>query len=151
MRPLTYKCPMAILLLLLAGASSLALLSTDTAWIALPQTCSWYFVGASIALVLYALSLVPGRVIISDEGLCQKLLFSELRLRWEEMVEWRHSICGVEVEEPQMRAQTVGRWHSHFWIRDKAGRKHHLKIWLVFRWRSKQLADIMRMKGIQGG
>ena len=151
MRPLTYRCPATVILLITTGAAGLALLGTNTSLVELPASSTWYFVGAAIALLLYGLSLLPSKVIISDDGIRQSLLFSEWRLSWAEMVEWRHSSCGVEVEEPKMRAETRGKWHSGFWIRDKSGRIHRLKSWLVFRQRSKHLADILRKKGIEGG
>jgi hypothetical protein len=38
-----------------------------------------------------------------------------------------------------------------FWIRDRRGRKHDLKSWLVFgKRRSQQLAQAMRARGIDG-
>ena len=151
MRTLTYRCPVAVILLILTGATGLAFLGTNTFLVELPAWCAWYFVGAASALLLYGLSLLPSKVTISDDGIRQSLLFCEWQLSWAEMVEWRHSSCGVEVEKSEMRAKTFGKWHSDFWIRDKSGRIHRLKSWLVFSKRSKHLAEILRKKGIEGG
>ena len=151
MRPLTYRCPVAIIVLIVAGAAGLVFLGANTSLIQLPESYAWYFVGAASALLLYGVSLFPSKVTISDDGIRQSLLFSEWRLKWAEMVEWRHSSCGVEVEELEIRAKTFGKWHSAFWIRDKSGRIHRLKSWLVFRKRAKRLAEMLREKGIEGG
>jgi len=108
--------------------------------------------GVSVGMMLYALTLLPTQLVISDDGIWQKLLFSELRLRWEDVVEWRHCDGGAECEDREMRDRTKNRLHStEFWVRDKAGKKHQLKRWLVFGRRSKQVADIMRERGIEGG
>ena len=47
---------------------------------------------------------------------------------------------------------TTDKWHSiEFWVKDKAGKKHHFARWLVFGVGSKQVAQIMRDRGIEGG
>lgn len=103
-------------------------------------------------MVLYALTLLPTRLVISDEGACQQLIFSELRLRWEDLAEWRDCYGGEEFGVGEFRALAKNRWHStEFWVKDKTGRKHHFKRWLVYGRRSKQLAEIMRERGIDGG
>jgi hypothetical protein len=148
----TYRCPKVMLALLLAGAVAIGFLSTDTMLVGLPPSSSVYFIVVSTALVLYAFSIAPTRLVLSDDGLWQKTMFSELRLRWDDMVEWRHCEEGPDFEAPEKRASTMGKWHGkEIWIRDKSGRKHYLKRWLVFGKRSRQLADWMRSKGIQGG
>jgi hypothetical protein len=113
---------------------------------------SWGLIGVTIFMVVYALILLPTRLVISDEGITQKLLFSESRVRWEDMVEWRDCISGEEFEKGEMKTQTKGKWHStEFWVKDKTGRKHCFKSWLVFGTRSKQVADILRERSIEGG
>jgi hypothetical protein len=117
-----------------------------------PKVTAWGIGGVALVMVGYALALLPTRLVISDDGIWQKLLCSELRLRWEDMVEWRHCDGGAEFEDGQQREWTKNRWHSiEFWVKDKAGRKHHFKRWLVFGRRSKQIAGIMRERGIEGG
>jgi hypothetical protein len=152
MRPLTFKCPIWILGVLVAGASApLALIPLIPA-LGWPPATKLVIVGVEIAIFLYAFTLLPTKLVISDDGLWQHLLFSELRLRWADMAEWRHCDGGAEYEKGEMRERTKNKWHNmEFWIRDKSGKKHHLKRWLVFGSRSKQLADIMREKGIEGG
>ena len=101
---------------------------------------------------VYALTLLRTRLVISDEGVYQKLLFSESRLRWEDMVEWRHCDGGEKFEAGEFRERTKGKWHFiEFWVKDKTGKKHYLKRWLVFGRRSQQVAEIMRERGIDGG
>ena len=57
-------------------------------------------------------------------------------MQWKDIVEWRY-----------VRALD----HEDFWVRDSTGKKHHLKRWLVFgKRRSKQVAEIMREKGVVG-
>ena len=152
MRPVTYKCPVWIFSLLLAGAiAPLAFIPLIPA-LGWPPVTKLVLNGVEVAVVLYALTLLPTKVVISDDGLWQKLLFSELRLRWEDMVEWRHCDGGAEYEEAEMRERTRNKLHSkEFWIRDRTGKKYHLKRWLVFGKRSKQVAEIMRERGIEGG
>jgi hypothetical protein len=117
-----------------------------------PPATTWILIGISVFMLAYGLALLPTRLVISDEGICQKLLFSESRLRWEDMVEFRHCEGGAEFEKGELRAQMRNRTHSiEFWVKDKTGRKHHFKRWLVFGRRSKQVADIMRERGIDGG
>ena len=117
-----------------------------------PPVMFWVLVGVAIFMAAYALTLLPTRLVISDEGVCQKLFFSELRVRWEDIVEWRHCDGGEEFEVGDLRAQTKSKWHSiEFWVKDKTGRHYHFKRWLVFGRRSKLIADIMREQGIAGG
>jgi hypothetical protein len=81
-------------------------------------------------------ALLPTKLVLSDEGLIQKQLLSELRLKWTDIAEWRY-----------FRVQDV----EGFWIRDKAGKQHDLKRWLVFGMRrSKLVAEILRQKGVVG-
>lgn len=152
MQPVVFKCPRWIIVVLLVGAMaplSLVPLIPELGW---PPKIVGFIVGLSIFIILYAMTLLPTRLIISEEGVYQKLLFSELRLRWEEMVEWRNSEGGVEFESGELRERTMNKWHSNqFWVRDKKGKKHYFKGWLVSGPTSKQLADIMRAHGIEGG
>src|SRR5206468_9358212 len=106
-------------LLALGAAAPLGILPLVRAegW---PPSVAWILVGVAVFLFLYALTLWPTRLVISDEGVCQRLLFSESRLRWEDMVEFRHCDGGAEFEEAELRAQTRNRWHSiEFWVKDK--------------------------------
>jgi|GEM_PF-3769453 hypothetical protein len=103
-------------------------------------------------MLVYAFMLLPTRLFISADGIWQKLLFSEWRLPWEDIVEWRYCQSGVELESGEMRQRTKGRWHGNqFWVRDKAGKKHYFKGWLVFGRRAQQVAQLMRERGIEGG
>lgn len=152
MRPVTFRCPAWMFALLALGAvASLGILPVVRAegW---PPMVAWILIGVAGCLLLYALTLLPTRLIISDEGVYQRLLFSESRLRWEDMVEFRHCVGGAEFEDGELRGQTRNRWHFiEFWIKDRAGRRHYYKRWLVFGRRSKQVADILRERGICGG
>jgi hypothetical protein len=151
-RPLTFKCPAWIFGVLLAGAIAPLALIPLIPTLGWPPATKLVIAGVVIAIFLYAITLLPTRLVISDDGLFQRLLFSELRLRWEDMAEWRHCEGGAEFEEGEMRERTKNKWHSkEFGIRDKAGKEHHLKRWLVFGKRSKQVAAIMRERGIKGG
>jgi len=138
-------------LLTVGAIASLALLPVVGAegW---PPVTFWVLVGVAIFMVAYALTLLPTRLVVSDDGICQQLVFSETRLQWRDMAEWRHCDGGEQFETGDLREQTKGKLHSiEFWIKDKAGRKHCFKRWLVFGRRSKFIADIMRTKGIAGG
>jgi hypothetical protein len=117
-----------------------------------PAFVAWIIAGVALTLVVNAMTLLPTRLVVSDDGIYQKLLFSELRLRWEEMTEWCHCVGGEEFEEGVMCERAKGRRHSmEFWVRDKARKKYYLKRWLVYGRRSKELGDIMRQHGIEGG
>jgi hypothetical protein len=152
MRTVTYKCPVWIVVLLLAGSiAPLALLPVMPVFEGAPAARASLIV-AGLAIALYALTLLPTKLLVSDEGLRQKLLFSELRLRWEDIVEWRHCEGGADFEQGDLRATTRNRLHSmEFWVRDRSGTKHYFKRWLVFGRRSKEIADLMRAKGVPGG
>ena len=152
MRSVILRCPSWMFGLIVAGAfAPLAIVPLARAdeW---PAVTPWILVAASALMLLYALMLLRTRLVISDEGVCQTLLFSESRLRWEDIVEWRHCEGGAEFEEGEFRAQTKNRWHlTEFWVRDRTGHKHRFKRWLVFGKRSRQVAEIMREHGIAGG
>jgi len=152
MRPVTFRCPAWMFALLALGAvAPLGILSVvrSQGW---PPVVAWILVGVTVCLLSYGLTLLPTRLVISDEGVYQRLLFSESRLRWDDMVEFRHCDGGTEFEEGELKARTMGKWYSiEFWVRDKTGRKHRFKRWLVFGRRSKQVADILRERGIGGG
>jgi hypothetical protein len=152
MRPVIFKCPLWTFALLALGAAATFGIIPVVRVERWPPSVAWVLIGVALFLFLYALTLLPTRLVISDEGIYQRLLFSESRLRWEDMVEFRHCDGGAEFEEGELRAQTLGKWHTmEFWIKDKAGRKHHFKSWLVFGKRSRQIADILRERGIGGG
>jgi hypothetical protein len=152
MSPITSRCTRPTFGLLVTGALApfalLPLASTEH-WLPLVKAA---LLVTQLGVLVYALLLLPTKLVISDEGIWQKLPFRECRLRWEDMVEWRHCVGGEQCEEPELRKATFGKWHEiEFWIRDRTGRKHRLKKWLVFGARSKQLADMMRARGIKGG
>jgi hypothetical protein len=152
MRPVIFRCPRWIFGLLLVGAIAPLLILWLIPTLGWPPVTAWIIGGVALAMVVYALTLLPTQLVISEEGIWQKLLFSELRLRWKDMVEWRHCDGGAEFEEGELRERTMNRSHSiEFWVKDKTGRKHHFKRWLVFGRRSKQVAEIMRERGIEGG
>ena len=122
--------------LLLAGAIALLILLPLIPELELPASTSWGVSGVSISIVVYALTLLPTKLVVSDEGLWQKQLGSELRLHWKDIEEWRY-----------VRVQDV----EYFWIRDRAGNQHQLKSWLVFgKERSQRLAQILRQNGVLG-
>jgi hypothetical protein len=100
-----------------------------------PHVVQWILAGVAVFMVAYALTLLPTQFVLSDEGLWQKLLFSELRLRWEDMAEWRY---------------TVGTEGDYLWIKDRAGRKHRPKRWLVFGQRMTEVVGVLQEKGIKG-
>lgn len=95
----------------------------------------WILAGVAVFLAVYALTLIPTRLVLSDAGLSQKLLVSELRLRWEDMVEWRY---------------TIGPEGDYLWIQDRDGRKHQPKRWLVFGKRIAEFVAVLRERGIKG-
>ena len=152
MRPVIFRCPPWMSGLLVVGAlAPLGMLSLirSLGW---PPAAVWIVAGVAVFIIVYALTLLPTRLVISDEGIYQKLLFSRSRLRWEDVVEWRHCDGGAEFEEGELRAQIKNMWHSiEFWVKDKTGKKYHFKRWLVFGRRSKLVADILRERGIAGG
>lgn len=122
--------------LLVAGAIALLILLPLIPELELPANTTWIIAGVSIALIVYALTLLPTKLVVSDEGLWQKQLGSELRLQWKNIEEWRY-----------VRVQDV----EYFWIRDRAGNRHQLKSWLVFgKERSQRLAQILRQNGVVG-
>jgi hypothetical protein len=101
-----------------------------------PASIVWILCAAAVFMIVYALSLLPTKLEVSDDGLLQKQLLSELRLRWPDIAEWRY-----------VRMQDV----EGFWIRDKHGKEHRLKSWLVSgKRRSKQLAEVLRQRGVVG-
>jgi len=122
--------------LLLAGAIAplaiLALIPTF-GW---PPILKWILAGVAVFMAGYALTLLPTKLVLSEEELWQKQLLADLRLRWTDMAEWR-----------SVRVRDVER----FWIQDRTGRKHELKRWLVFgKQRSQQVAAVLRQKGVAG-
>ena len=66
-------------LLTVGAIASLALLPVVGAegW---PPVTFWVLVGVAIFMVAYALTLLPTRLVVSDDGICQQLVFSETRL-----------------------------------------------------------------------
>jgi hypothetical protein len=134
MRAVTFKCHISVFVLLFSGAAAFAFLGYNSKTVALPQSCTWFLMGA--AVVSYGISLIPTRLTLSDEEVWQKLTWSDLRLRWGDITEWQY----VEGDEG-----------NNFWIRDRSGKKHQLKGWLVCsKRRVNQVVEIMRQKGIPG-
>jgi hypothetical protein len=152
MKPVIYRAPVALHFLLLAGAVALGLLGLSPAFAEFSRSGSIVCVGIATGLVLYALSLGSSKLVLSDEGLSQKLLASEFLLRWEDIVEWRHCEGGSDFETGESRDSTMNKHHFiEFWLQDTRGKRYYLKRWLVFGKRSRLLADVLRQKGIQGG
>jgi hypothetical protein len=136
MRPVIFRCPFWMFGLLVAGAVApfgfFPLISTF-GW---PPTTRWILAAVAVFMVVYALTLLPTKLVLSDEGLYQKQIFSELRLGWKDIAEWRY-----------FRVQDV----EGFWIRDRNRKKHDLKRWLVFgKQRPKQVAAVLREMGVVG-
>jgi hypothetical protein len=102
-----------------------------------PPVTKLIIAAAEFGLVVYALTLLLTKLVLSEEGLYEKQLFSELKLQWNEIAEWRW---------------VKDSWCPDFWILDNTGKKYQLKRWLVFgRNRSRQVVEIMRSRGIVGG
>ncbi len=136
MRPVIFRCPAWMFGLLIAGAIAPFAFFPLIPAFGWPPITKWILTAVAVSMVVYALTLLPTKLVLSDEGLCQKQLFSELRLAWKDIVEWRY-----------IRVQDV----EGFWILDRSGRRHDLKHWLVFgKQRSKQLAEVLRQMGIVG-
>ena len=135
MRPIIFKCPTWMAGLLIAGAvaplGTIALIPT-LGW---PPVIEWILAGVAAFMVAYALTLLPSKLVLSDEGLWQRLLVSELRLRWEDMAEWQY---------------TIGPEGNYLWIKDQIGRKHHPKRWLLFGRRIAEVIEILQEQGIKG-
>jgi hypothetical protein len=131
-----FKCPNWVFGSLVTSALvplALLPLATEFDW---PTYVKYLIVLVGFLTMLYACSLVPTRLVVSEDGLLQKEIFSDLHLRWTEITEWR---C-VSVAQ-----------YQDFWVRDRAGKTHHLGRWLIFgRERSRQIAELMRRKGISG-
>jgi hypothetical protein len=136
MRPLIFRCPPWIFGLLIVGALvPLGILPLIPAF-GWPPVTAWILGGLAVFMVVYALTLLPTKLEVSDAGLYQKQLLSELRLPWSDIAEWQY-----------FRVQDV----EGFWIRDRRGKKHDLKRWLVFgKRRSQELARVMRERGVAG-
>ena len=136
MRPVIFRCPAWMFALLIAGATGPLVLLPLIPALGWPPILKWILAGVAVFMAGYALTLLPTKLVLSEEGLWQKQLLSELRLRWTDMAEWRY-----------VRVQDVER----FWIRDWTGKKHELKRWLVFgTQRSTQVAAVLRQKGVAG-
>lgn len=136
MRPLIFKCPPLMFFLIIVGAMAPFAVFPFIQALDWPPATRWILAGVAFFMILYAVTLLPTKLVLSDDGLYQKQLFSELKLPWSEIAEWRY-----------VRVRDVER----FWIRDRRGKKYDLKTWLVFgKRRSRQLAGVMREKGIVG-
>ena len=136
MRPMIFRCPPWMFSLLIAGAIAPFAFFPLISAFGWPPMTKWILFAVAVFMVLYALTLLPTKLVLSDEGLCQKQLFSELRLGWKDIAEWRY-----------IRVQDV----EGFWIRDRTGKQYDLKRWLVFgKQRSKQVAEVLRQRGVVG-
>lgn len=136
MRSMTFRCPAWMFALILFGAfGPLAILPivSSFGW---PPVVSWILGVVAAFMIVYAFTLLPTKIEVSDAGLFQKQMLSELRLSWSDIAEWQY-----------FRVQDV----EGFWVRDRRGKKHDLKRWLVFgRRRSQELAQVMRERGVDG-
>jgi len=136
MRPVIFRCPAWMFGLLIIGALGPLTILPMVSSFGWPSVVAWILGAVAAFMVVYALTLLPTKLEVSDEGLCQKQLLSEFRLSWADIAEWRYT-----------RVQDV----EGFWIRDRRGKKYDLKRWLVFgKRRSQQLAEVMRERGIDG-
>jgi hypothetical protein len=135
MRPMIFKCSFWMVGLLFAGAVAPLVLIPLVPSFGWPLAVQWILAGVAAFMVVYALTIIPTRLVLSDDGLWQKLLLSELRLRWEDMAEWRY---------------TIGPEGDYLWIRDRDGRKHQPKRWLVFGQRMAEFAAVLQERGIKG-
>ncbi len=136
MQPVVFRCSRLLFGLLLTGGVALAALAAMVPALGFPIVARNCLIGAAVGLVIYALTLLPTKLVLSQEGLCQKQLLTELNLQWGDIAEWRY-IRSYDGEV--------------FWIRDKRGTKHEFKHWLVFgKRRSKQVAELLRQNGVLG-
>ena len=136
MRPVIFRCSAWMFGLLIIGALAPLWILPLIPALGWPPVSGWILAGVAFLMVVYALTLLPTKLVVSDDGLIQKQLFSELRLSWSEIAEWRY----VKVQDVE-----------GFWIHDRSGKKHPLKGWLVYgKRRSKQLAELLRQKDIVG-
>ena len=136
MRPVIFRCSPLMFGLLIVGALAPLVIIPLVPALGWPSVTEWILAGIASFMAAYALTLLPTKLVVSDDGLFQKQLLSEVRLSWPEIAEWRY-----------VRVQDV----EGFWVRDKRGKKHTLKSWLVFGTRrSKQLAELLRQKGVVG-
>ena len=136
MRPVVFRCPRWMFGFLIVGALApigVLPLSLSLGW---PPATGRGLAAVGVFMAVYALTLLPTKLEVSDDGLRQKQLLSELKLPWSDITEWGY-----------FRTHDV----EGFWIRDRKGRKHDLKKWLVFgKRRSQQLAEVLREKGVVG-
>jgi hypothetical protein len=135
MRPIIFKCPPWLFGLLILGAVAPLGVIPLVPVLGWPQIVQWILVGVTALLVVYSLTLLPTKLVLSDEGLWQKLLVSDFRLRWEDMAEWQY---------------IIGPEGNYLWIKDQVGRKHRPKRWLVFGRRIAEVVEILQEKGING-
>jgi len=90
--PVTFRCPLYIFAILLAGALAPFAIFPSIPSMGWPPIVKSIIIGGQIALIVYAAMILPTKLVISDEGIRQKLLISEVRLRWEEIAEWWHCV-----------------------------------------------------------
>ena len=136
MQPVILRCPFWMFGLLVGGAIAAFALIPFIPAFGWPPLVRWVLVAVAVFIVVYALTLLPTKLVLSKEGLYQKQVLSELKLAWEDIAEWRY-----------FRGQDV----EGFWILDRKGKKHDLKHWLVFgKQRSKEVADVLREMGVAG-
>jgi len=136
MRPIVFRCPPWIYGLLIVGAIAPLRLIPLISTLDWPPVTKWVLVALAIFMLAYALALLPAKLVLSDEGICQTQLFSELKLGWKDIAEWRY----FRVHDTQ-----------GFWIRDRTGKKRELKHYLVFgRHRSMRVAAVLRQMGVVG-
>ena len=136
MRPVIFRCSPWMFWLLIAGALALLAVIPAVGKLALSGVVTWICLGLAVCMFVYALTLLTTKLEASKDGLRQKQLLWDLQVPWSEIAEWRYE---------------RGQDGEAFWIVDRRGNKHDLKKWLVYgKQRSKQLADVMREKGIAG-
>lgn len=137
MTPVTFKCPRWYIFMFLGIALLIGLIMPYgfIRFMGLPKAIFPYFAGVAGLLVVYVLTLLPDRIVVSDEGIRQWTLFRRFRVRWEDMAEWRFS-------------KTVDI--NIFWIKERNGKMHNLKTLLLMGMRTNQVIRFLRDKGIPG-
>ena len=137
MTPVTFKCPLWLVLVLAGAGVFVGLLFPYllVRFLHLTTALYPYFMAAGGALALFGVSLLPTQLEISDEGIRQRQIFSRFHVRWDNLVEWHFS-----------KTQDI----NVFWVKDKAGKMHYIKNWLIFGKRANLVTKALRDRGIPG-
>jgi len=82
MRLLTFKGPIWILGVLVAGASAPLVLIPMISALGWPPAAKLVIAGVAIAIFLHTFMLAPTKLVISDDGLWQRLLLGAGKISW---------------------------------------------------------------------